>query len=316
MTATLSSVRNKPEIDVTAQYAGIIGERPSRGARSPSLWNAVFEAEGIDCRFHPFDVDADGLADAVAELKADRRFVGGSVTAPYKSMILPFIDEVEPLAGKIGAVNALYRRDGRIVGANTDGEAALNCLRAALGAATISDRHVVVIGAGGAGMAVAAYIADDLSGNGRLTLLNRNVDQARQIAEDLGERVTAADFSSSSQYISGADIVVNCTSLGFDDGAATARPERAMTPLGPTDDLARNLAGTVDLIAASKPTALFYDIVYQPRSTVLLNLARAYGRTVMNGLAMNQGQAVIAFCKTISPGPDAVRVEQIMSAVP
>ena len=69
-------------------------------------------------------------------------------------------------------------------------------------------------------------------------------------------------------------------------------------------------------VAASKPTALFYDIVYQPRSTVLLNLARAYGRTVMNGLAMNQGQAVIAFCKTIFPGPDAARVEQIMSAVP
>jgi len=90
--------------DVVLVDAGIVGERPSKGARSPSLWNAVFTAERLDLRFHPFDVDGPALPPLVAALKADPRFIGGSVAVPYKTAILGLLDRVEPVAARIGAL--------------------------------------------------------------------------------------------------------------------------------------------------------------------------------------------------------------------
>lgn len=317
MSDLLDLIGNTPDLGVTARYAGILGERPSQGARSPLLWNAVFEAEGLDIRFHPFDVTVDRLPDVVGALKADPRFIGGSVTIPHKAAILPLLDGVEPLARKIGAVNAIYRDGAALVGANTDGAGALYSVLEMLGDDGLGARKVLQVGAGGAGMAVAAYLADSLDG-GELLLANREGARAEALAGRLGSPVRAIEFPPDAADLADVDLVVNCTSLGFalPNDATGPSPTRAMTPLGPTADIPSNVAGAVDALGATRPDALVFDIVYQPRDTMLLTLAAALGRRTLDGLGMNREQAVIAFAKTVPDGPGADRIRAAMAAVP
>ena len=114
-----------PVTIATGRYAAILGATPSKGARSPTLWNAAFKAAGIDAVMHPMDVTAGDLPAVVAALKADPRFVGGAIAVPHKQAMLALVGRVEPEAARIGAVNALYRDGGDLVGANTDGAASL-----------------------------------------------------------------------------------------------------------------------------------------------------------------------------------------------
>ena len=114
----------------TARYAAILGASPSKGARSPLLWNAAFAAAGIDAVMHPMDTTAETLGAVVATLKADPRYMGGAVTMPHKQAIVAYLDRLEPEAERIGAVNAIWRDDdGALVGGNTDGAGALACWR-------------------------------------------------------------------------------------------------------------------------------------------------------------------------------------------
>ncbi|MGB1006871.1 MAG: hypothetical protein ACPGVX_06820, partial [Thalassobaculaceae bacterium] len=101
----------------TARFAAILGLTPSKGARSPVLWNAAFEAAGDNACMVPMDVSEANLAALVDVLRADRRYLGGAVAVPHKQGLLPLLDHLEPEAARIGAVNALYRHadDGGLV---------------------------------------------------------------------------------------------------------------------------------------------------------------------------------------------------------
>ena len=307
---------NRPELGQTGRYAAILGEQPSKGARSPALWNAVFGAEGLDLRFHPLDVTREALPALVAALKADGRFVGGSVTMPHKPDIVPLLDEVEPLAERIGAVNALYRKDGKLVGANTDGAAALTSLLASLGDSSVGRRKAVLIGVGGAGTAVACYLADALGPDGRLVLANRTLEKAEALAARIGGGIEVVGVPPDTASLSGADIVINCTSVGFATPENEGAPQNFLTALGPLADRADNTAATNKCLAATKPDAMVFDIIYQPAKTALLTLAEGCGRRTLNGLGMNLEQAVIAFGQAIADGPSAERVRHIMARIP
>lgn len=270
----------------TGRYAAILGAAPSKGARSPLLWNAAFKAAGIDAVMHPMDVAAGDLAAVVAALKADARFVGGAVAVPYKQAILPLLDRVEPEAARIGAVNAIYREGGDLVGANTDGAAALSQIEDLLGGAhVLQTRRTLVVGLGGAGLAVAAFLAGRVA---ELTVANRGRATADDVAARLGAMVAA--WPVGPEVTSKIDLLVNATSVGHRDGAAGSPVEQR----------------AVEVLPAS---AAVYDVVYQPEVTPLLAMAAARGLPCRNGLGMNLDQAVIAFCKAM-PGTldmDAVR---------
>jgi len=318
VSTVLSHLGNSPDINSSKEYCGIIGENPSRGARSPKLWNAVFDSEGMDIRFHPFDVTGDHLHNLVMALKADDRFIGGSIAMPYKSAIIPLLDRVEPLARTIGAVNALYR-DGRdIVGTNTDGAGAIHSLCEKLDKQELGDLKVAQIGLGGAGMAVAAYLADNLTKGGTLLLANRDHHKATSFAARLGEHVHAIPFPPDASELHGADIVINCTSLGFSTGVEDGekRLERAMTPLGPSADIVNNISASIAALEVTNSDALVFDIVYQPRMTPFLNLASALGRRTLNGLGMNLEQAVIAFDTAINSKISRPQIRDAMAQVP
>lgn len=270
----------------TGRYAAILGAAPSKGARSPLLWNAAFKAAGIDAVMHPMDVAAGDLPAVVDALKADARFVGGAVAVPYKQAMLPLLDRVEPEAARIGAVNAIYREGGDLVGANTDGAAALSQIEDLLGGPhVLQTRRALVVGLGGAGLAVAAFLAGRVA---ELTVANRSRATADDVAARLGAMV--AGWPVGPEVTSKVDLLVNATSVGHRDGPAGSPVEQR----------------AVDVLPAS---AAVYDVVYQPEVTPLLAMAAARGLPSRNGLGMNLDQAVIAFCKAM-PGTldkDAVR---------
>ena len=135
-------------IDGQTKIFGILG-RPVAHSLSPAMHNAAFRHLGINAVYVAFPVT--DLAQAVAGLRG--LGIGGvSVTIPFKEEIIPLIDELDPQAARIGAVNTVVNRDGRLTGYNTDWLGAVTALTAKI---SLKGRHVLILGAGGASRAIA-----------------------------------------------------------------------------------------------------------------------------------------------------------------
>jgi len=269
---------DNPIAITTDRYAAILGATPSKGARSPLLWNAAFKAAGIDAVMHPMDTRPEALGDVVAALKADPRYVGGAIAVPHKQTVGAFLDRLEPEAERIGAVNAIYRDGEALVGANTDGAGALGQIESLVGGAeALKTKRALVVGIGGAGIAVAAYLSGRTAS---LALANRTRAAAETAAKTLG--ASAVDYPLSPEALNGIDLLVNATTIGHPDG-----------PQGSPAD--------VDALASMPADGAVYDVIYNPAETPLLAAAKARGLKTLNGLGMNLDQAVIAFEKAV-PG--------------
>ena len=115
----------------TRLLAGVIGDSPSRYSKSPALWNAAFHRLDIQAVYLAFDVAAGCLKDLASALRDSPDILGCNVTVPHKQKIIEFLDELDPQAARIQAVNTIVRTsDGRLVGYNTDGGGFLESLRA------------------------------------------------------------------------------------------------------------------------------------------------------------------------------------------
>ena len=173
-----------------------------------------------------------------------------------------------------------------MVGANTDGARALSQIEELVGGGhALQTRRALVLGLGGAGLSVAAFLAGRVT---ELTVANRTRATADAVAARLG--VMVADWPVGADVLSKIDLLVNATSIGHRDGPAGS-------PVAERD------------LAVLPGSAAVYDVVYQPDVTPLLAMAAARGLEVRNGLGMNLDQAVIAFGKAM-PGVmdmDAVR---------
>ncbi len=261
-------------------YAAILGTHPSKGARSPVLWNAAFKNLGIDAQMHPMDVTAENLPFVIDELKKDPRFIGGAVTTPHKQTISSLLDALEEEAELIGAVNALYRKDGKLVGANTDGAAALKSLEAHAG--SIHGKTVLLLGLGGAGRAVGIYLARAIGKEGKLLLSNRTIDVAQNVQEKTASfcPTTVIPWPVDAITLSQSDILINATTIGF-----AGSGQEDFSPIDAT------------LMLSLRPTSFVFDLIYQPLESPLLRLARTRGAQTINGKEMNLEQAIIAFEK-------------------
>ena len=281
-------IDNRIEI-TTAHYAAILGATPSKGARSPLLWNAAFTAAGIEAVMHPMDTTAENLSAVIAALKADPHFVGGAVAVPHKQAVGALLDRLEPEAARIGAVNAIYRDGDALVGANTDGAGALSQIEMLVGGADVlRTKRATLIGLGGAGLAVAAYLAGRTVS---LTVANRTRATADAASQKLG--AIAVDYPLSPEVLEATDLLVNATNVGHPDG-----PEGS-----PVAEV---------LLAALPEDAAVYDVIYHPSPTPLLAAAQALGLATCDGLGMNLDQAVIAFDKAM---PGALPVDRIREAM-
>lgn len=272
-------------------FTAILGANPSKGARSPTLWNAAFAMQGLNARMLPIDVTEENLTPLLQVLDNDARFLGGAIAAPYKELVAQWLGKrLTSEAAAIGAVNCLYRNEeGRLSGTNTDGEGALLSYVQTQG--KIAGKRVLLLGVGGAGKAVAAFFAA-AAGGGQLTVAGRSPSSkayAARIGADWSE------WNALAEQLPAADIVVNCTSMGWGSQVAQS----------PLDAAA---------IARLPRHAVVFDIIYQPRPTVLLQLAAARGLQTLDGLAMNLEQAVLAYGHAVSKGQDAAVIRAAMQA--
>jgi len=313
------------DLNKSAHYAAILGETPSKGAKSPVLWNASFQGLGMSGEMHPMDVVPAKLSEVVDALREDRRFIGGAVTMPFKIDILPFMDKLEPEATAIGAVNCIYRgEDGRtLVGANTDGAGALLSLTRKFG--ELANANVLLLGAGGASLAVAAYVGKALGRDGLLQVSNRNQAHADYLVSRVSSvcPVRSISWPPPAALAPDLDVIINCSAVGFEAVKQDGKgfyclkfftplglvPHQLRAPYGlgaikefariAADDIALNIRQTVQFLAATRDVLVF-DVVYQPRETLLLALSELMGLRTLSGVGMNLEQAVIAFDKATS----------------
>ncbi|GAB4816977.1 hypothetical protein N2152v2_004023 [Parachlorella kessleri] len=262
----------------TTKVYGIVGN-PVSHSRSPAIHNAAMETVGFDGVYVPLLVDD---MPRFLEAFADPDFAGFSVTIPHKEAALRGASEVDPTAEQIGAVNTLVRQPrGGLKGYNTDWSAAIEAIEKGLGGATqpgsspLKGKRVVVLGAGGAGRALAFGAAT--RGAGVVVIANRSRERAEQLAAELSDQLgVTAEACSLDEVASGqvfGDILVNTTSVGM-------HPKEEESPVP-----ARSLSSY----------QLVFDAVYTPLQTQLLRDAQAAGCRVVTGDLMFVGQAADQF---------------------
>ena len=192
----------------------LLGDHVS-SSLSPGFQHAAFMALGIDCTYVAREVPSAGLAAVIDEIRADDRILGANVTIPHKEAVIPLLDDLDPLARRVGAVNTISRQGTRLKGWNTDVEGFLRALDehvpspAGWGGQGEGHRRVAIIGAGGAARAVAAALQPAAE---EIWVIARNLAQARRLCEDLGiARGGPVEIEKMQETIARADLVVNAT---------------------------------------------------------------------------------------------------------
>jgi shikimate dehydrogenase len=250
------------------RVAGVIGW-PARHSLSPTILNAAFAAVGADWVYGAFEVPEGQGANAVAAMRI--LGLGGlSVTMPHKGAVHDAVDERTPVAAALGAVNCVFWRGDRLVGDNTDGAGLVDALR--FDGIEVAGRRCVVVGAGGAGRAVARALGDE--GAADVAVVNRTSEAAVRAAALAGPtgRVGTGDD------VARADMVVNATPLGMATEATGGEP--APLPVDP---------------AGLRPGQVVVDLIYHPDETPLLAAAGERGAQAVNGVGMLVHQAARAF---------------------
>ena len=238
---------------------GILGQ-PVTHSLSPAMHNAAFRHLGINAVYVAFPIT--DLPQAVAGLRG-LAIRGVSVTIPFKEEVIPLIDELDSQAAKIGAVNTLVNRDGRLTGYNTDWLGAVTALKANI---SLKDRHVLILGAGGASRAIAYGI---IAEGGRVTLTDVDQPRAAALVKDLGGAAIPLDAVADCP----AAILVNATPVGM-------APDIDGIPITP------------DLLSRFE---VVMDIVYQPLTTRLLKESQTRSCATIDGLQMLIHQATAQF---------------------
>lgn len=270
--------------------AGLIG-RNIQGSLSPALFAEAFAAAGIDGFYHLMDADSlpgrrlPELLDAIKAIG----FAGANITYPFKQDILPLLDSVDPQAAQVGAINTVaITPDGRTTGYNFDRHGLRNSFAEALGADSARGKTVLLIGAGGAGRAVAFALMD--LGVAALVLHDLDGERASALAADVTRHYGAARCRLAEDLerdIAAADGIVNATQTGM-----TGFPGNPV-PVG-----------------AIKPTHWAADVIYTPAETEFLRAAAGKGARTLNGAGMCVHQAVEAFHCLTGIRPDVARMHR------
>ena len=248
--------------------AFVIGH-PINHSRSPLIHGTWLAEHGIDGSYEAIDVAPDALPGFFERLRRGE-FAGGNVTIPHKEAVFALCDEVDPLARRIGAVNTLVARDGRVFGSNTDYLGFLGNLDAAVPGWSDGPDDAMVIGAGGAARAV--LVALQGRDGGRVHVLNRTLANAQALVDEIEGPFEAHGFEAFAELAPRTGIVINTSSIGMHGSRF--------------DWLDFGLL---------RKTTLVTDIVYVPLETPLLADARAHGLTTVDGLGMLLHQAVPGF---------------------
>ena len=242
---------------------------PIAHSRSPLIHSYWLQSLGIAGHYDRAAVPPGAFA-AFARSIGEEGLVGANVTVPHKEAAFAACDELTANAADLGAVNTLWRENGRLCGDNTDVAGFIANLEAQAPAWADGTRSAMVLGAGGAARAIVQGLL--AAGVDKITIVNRSPERAQRLAAQFGRATSAAPWSAISRLLAGADLLVNTTSLGMVGQAALE------IDLQPLDS-----------------RAIVADIVYIPLETPLLAAAKARGLRVVEGLGMLLHQAAPGF---------------------
>ena len=254
----------------TTQLCAVIGD-PIAHTASPCMHNEAYRVCGLDWAYVPLHVHPHCLEDAMAGIKACG-FRGVNVTVPHKETVMPYLDHIDAYARHIGAVNTVVNQGGQWVAYNTDGLGFVSSLQYEKGEGIFTNKHVVLLGAGGSAKGIAfALLQTQMS---RLTLINRTYHGAQCLQTQLNDsRVDSVQWEPLPETIlAQCDIVIQTTPV-------------EMT-------LGQRVLAHYEWIGSHH---LCCDIVYKPDMTVFLTHAKKQGASYINGKAMLAGQGVLAF---------------------
>jgi shikimate dehydrogenase len=261
------------------KQVGLIGY-PVSHSLSPLMQQVAFDELHFEANYVLWETPQDQLAEKIASLRSSA-ILGANVSIPYKEDVVQLVDECDPYATRIGAINTIVNRGGRLFGYNTDASGFIMAL-IEFNAFQCVGEKVVILGTGGAARAAAVGLLE--KGVGEMVLLGRTEARLQNIQRHLSiisveldntTLIKGALFSDPSitRFLSNADLVVNTTPVGLKKDESTLPIDVNALPI----------------------TTLVMDMIYNPPLTPLQRIARAHGCKVLNGLSMLLYQGALAF---------------------
>lgn len=260
------------KISGKTRVCGIIGD-PVEHSLSPVMHNAAFEELNLDFVYTAFRVRREELRDALIGARS-LDVLGLNVTMPHKNATMKYLDEIDSTARSIGAVNTILNDERRLIGYDTDGIGALNALKE--NGITPNGKKLLLLGAGGAGKAIAFYAAAEVE---ELVILNRTPEKAKKLAEvlrgEFNKKINGKALSAGiiEEELRDSDILVNATSVGM-------HPDINQSLVPPS---------------LLKSDLCVMDIVYDPIETKLAKDVKAVGAKVVSGIEMLVYQGAASF---------------------
>lgn len=279
-------------ISVSTKLYAVIGE-PISQSLSPTLHNQLFEKYKIDGIYFPIEVQSKNLKELIAGFHL-LNFGGFNITKPHKETIIKYLDEIDPLAKKIKAVNTVVCISGKMIGYNTDGYGFIKSIESITLKKPKQSLKVLILGSGGAVKSVSMALAD--WGIKKIFIANRTNKKAEDLSAQINEnwpekaKTIPLEESSLASVCEKVDIIINGTSLGMSDHID-------QTPLD------KNFF---------KPGLLAYDMIYSPSQTLFLKSAKEMGAQTQNGLDMLLYQGLLAFELWTGTFPDPKLGKEIL----
>ena len=256
----------------TTKILCIIGN-PIEHSMSPIMHNAAINDLNLDYIYLAFKILSKNLKFAVEGFRAFN-IIGINVTLPFKQNIMKYLDEIDPIAKKIGAVNTIKNDDGFLTGKNTDADGGLEALISR--GYNISGQNILLIGAGGAAKALTYKMAEEAN---EIVIINRDLKRALKLSNKISKsfkvNIKARNFNKNilKEECLKANIIINTTPIGM-------YPSVDESPI-PVECLHEDL--------------IVYDIIYNPIETKLIRDANQKGCKTLGGLDMLVNQGALAF---------------------
>lgn len=250
----------------------IIGH-PIEHSMSPTMHNPALQELGLDYVYVAFDIHPDKLKQAIDAIRTFD-IKGVNVTIPHKEQIIPYLDEVDPIAKKMGAINTIKNENGYLKAKNTDAAGAKKSLLDA--GCTIKGKNILFLGAGGVARSIAYILSDDAE---KIILTDVIEEKAVNVAAEIKRNMNVniegklASEKIIGQEIKQADILINATPIGMHPKEDTAPISKEL------------LHGEL----------FVFDVIYNPMNTRLMKMASEIGCKALGGLEMLVNQGVIAF---------------------
>ena len=246
----------------------VIGD-PIDHSLSPNIHNAAFRHLKLEHTYIAYKIPAGELSAGIEALKAIK-IAGFNVTIPHKIEMMKFLDEMDTTCKVIGAVNTVLNEDGKLKGYNTDMIGFLDPIKKKN--LTIKDSQVLLLGAGGAARAIVTAMVKEKSG--KITIVNRTLENANRLAEftkKIGGDADTVSIQEANKLITDYKFIINSTSIGM---------RNEPSPIS-TENISKN--------------SIVYDLVYQPINTDLIKKSKENGATIIYGYQMLLSQAACSF---------------------